>query len=497
MKRSQDIYRSALGLNVLTCLFVAAMLMLGALPFVHAHAAKGDLAGVAAAEVAQKPLKITLGKAELIDIGVPLADVLVADPSLIDVMAVQSDRLYIVGLNVGDTNIIALDDQGDIVKRLDIHVTYDLQAIQSKVDELFPAENVTVGAVHDQVILTGTASTPEQASKITNLVMHYVSDLQDEDATADELISNLIETRGEQQVMLQVKIVEATRSVLRELGIETDINDPNDLAAAQIFDGLPPNSFLSEDNFIRSVGAIGLSQDPLGAARIVADTGLHGIGQIGVLFEALEEENLANILAEPNLTAVSGEQAGFLAGGEFPVPVGRDNVGNVVVEFREFGVSLNFRPVVLSEERISMQMNTEVSSLDFENAVVLADLTVPGRDIRRAETTVEMASGASLMIAGLLQSDAVKSMSGLPGISKAPVIGDLVSSDGFERNETELIVIVTPYLVKPYADKEVVEHVPEKRTNPLAQAFAANMRREFDADSSLFDADGGFGYLLD
>jgi len=479
------------------CLFVAMCLIGGALPFSPVFAAKGDLANVKTV-ASKKPLQITLGKAELVGIGAELTDVLVADPSLIDVMAVQSDRLYIVGLQVGDTNIIALDERGDIVKRIDIHVTYDLQAIQSKIDELFPNEGVKVGAIHDQIILTGTASNPDVASKISNLVMHYVSDLQDEDGTMDELVSNLIETRGEQQVMLQVKIVEATRSVLRELGIETDINDPNELSGVQIFDGLAPSSVSGGTDFLRSVGAVGLSQTPLGAARVVADTGLDGIGQIGVLFEALEQENLANILAEPNLTAVSGEQAGFLAGGEFPVPVGRDNVGNVVVEFREFGVSLNFRPVVLSSERISLQMDTEVSSLDFENAVTLAGLEVPGRDIRRAETTVEMGSGASLMIAGLLQSEAVKGMSGLPGVSKAPVLGDLVSSDSFERNETELIVIVTPYLVKPYADKAAVDHVPTKRSNALAQAFATNIRREYgDADSDLFNGEGGFGYILD
>ncbi len=479
------------------CLIAALCLIAGALPFTSVLAAKGDLQNLNVEDVVKKPVQIMLGKAELIDMGTELADVLVADPSLIDVMAVQSDRLYIVGFNVGDTNIIALDPQGNVVKRMDIHVTYDLKAIQSTVNELFPDEDVTVGSIHDQIILTGTASNPNVASKITNLVGHYVSDLQDEDRAIDELISNLIETRGEQQVMLQVKIVEATRNVLRELGLETNINDPNELASTTIFGATQSSSLFSGTDSLATASSVALSQDPLAAARLIADTGLQGIGEIALLFEALEEQNLANILAEPNLTTISGEQAGFLAGGEFPVPVGRDNVGNVVVEFREFGVSLNFRPIVMSEDRISMQMNTEVSSLDFENAVVLADLTVPGRDIRRAETTVEMASGSSLMIAGLLQADAVKSMSGLPGISKTPVLGDLVSSDGFERNETELIVIVTPYLVKPYADEKVVEHVPKQRTNPLAQAFAANMRREFDADGALFETDGGFGYLLD
>ncbi|MFK7840511.1 MAG: type II and III secretion system protein family protein [Bdellovibrionales bacterium] len=492
MKRS---YQSCF--NVLACLFIAGCLMLGAMPFSHVFAAKGDLTSISSEKV-EKPLEITLGKAELIGIGEDLSDVLVANPALIDVMAVQSDRLYIVGLQVGDTNIIALDEEGNVVKRLDIHVTYDLQAIQSKVNELFPEEDVTVSSIHDQIILTGTASNPEVASKITNLVGHYVSDLTDDEGSIDELISSFIEARGEQQVMLQVKIVEASRNALRELGVETDINDPDELAGFQVFDGTAPSSFLSEDNFLRSVGSIGLSQPALGAARFVGDTGLDGIGQIGVLLQALEEENLANILAEPNLTAVSGEQAGFLAGGEFPVPVGRDQVGNIIIEFREFGVALNFRPIVLSSQRINLQMDTEVSSLDFDNAIILEGLEIPGLDVRRAETTIEMASGKSLMIAGLLQSEAIQSMSGLPGISKTPILGDLVSSDGFERNETELIVIVTPYLVRPYQDKKVVESVPEKqRAYPLAKAFATNIRREFDADNDLFEGEGGFGYILD
>ena len=477
-------------------ILAAACMIGGTLP--SALAAKGDLVSLSSDEIeVKKPLQITLGKAELVDVGEDLSDVLVADSSVIDVMAVQSDRLYIVGQRVGDTNIILLDEEGNLVKRLDVHVTYDLQAIQAMVDELFEGEEIRVRSIHDQIVLTGTASSADRASKIANLVSHYVSDLTDDGGSTDALISNLIETRGEQQVMLKVRIVEATRNVLRELGLETNFNDPNEAATTAIFGSTQPSSFLNGSDSFTFGSNIGLSQDPVGVGRIIADTGLRGIGEIGLFLEALEQENLANILAEPNLTTVSGEQAGFLAGGEFPVPVGRDNVGNVVVEFREFGVSLNFRPIVMSGELISMQMNTEVSSLDFENAVVLADLTVPGRDIRRAETTVEMPSGASLMIAGLLQSDAVKGMSGLPGISKTPVLGDLVSSHSFERNETELIVIVTPYLVKPYADEKVVERIPEQRTNYLANSFAANIRREYEADEDLFSEDNQFGYLLD
>ncbi|HOO81442.1 MAG TPA: type II and III secretion system protein family protein [Alphaproteobacteria bacterium] len=483
--------RAALALAAVFVVFMAPLAV---------TAAKGDLKTLQSEMKIKAPLTITLGKADLVSVEGDVSDVLVADPSIVDVMAVQSNSLYVVGVNVGDTNIIALDAMGNIVKRIDIHVAYDLQAIQSLVNELYPEETVKVGAIHDQILLTGTVSNPDVASKITNIVGHYVSDLQDEDDPIDELISNLLEVRGEQQVMLQVKIMEASRTALKELGMETYMNDPNELSTTTLFGGNPGSSVTSRgDQFTFGTGGgIALSQDAAGIAGGLIESGLRGVGLIGLELNALEERNLVNILAEPNLTAVSGEQAGFLAGGEFPVPAGRDQVGNIIIEFREFGVSLNFRPVVLSGKRISLQMNTEVSSLDFENAVTLADLVVPGLDIRRADTTVEIPSGGSLMIAGILRSDALEGMTGLPGISKTPVLGDLVKSDSFQRSETELVVIVTPYLVEPYAEEDRAAPVPKQKNNPLAQAFAANIRRVYDVeDEAIFALDEQFGYLLD
>ncbi len=477
-----------------------ALLAVLMVPTLGAIAAKGDLETLQSEMELEKPLNITLGKADLVSVDGDVSDVLVADPTVIDVMAVQSNSLYVVGKTVGDTNIIALDAQGNIVKRIDIHVSYDLRAIQSLVNELFPDETVKVGAIHDQVLLTGTVSNPEVSSKVANIVGHYVGDLQDEKATTDELISNLLDVRGEQQVMLQVKILEASRTVLKELGMETFLNDPNELSATTLFGANPSNSITNrgDELSLGTAAGIALSQDAAAILGGVFDTDIDGLGLLGLELNALEERNLINVLAEPNLTAVSGEQAGFLAGGEFPVPAGRDQVGNIIIEFREFGVSLNFRPVVLSSERISLQMNTEVSSLDFENAVTLADLVVPGLDIRRAETTVEIPSGASLMIAGILRSDALEGMTGLPGISKTPVLGDLVRSDSFQRSETELVVIVTPYLVEPYAETDRADPVPKQQSNPLAQAFAMNIRRNYEVeDESIFALDEQFGYLLD
>jgi len=477
-------------------MFFAMLALVVVVPLCAAWAAKGDLKSVEA--VVEGPTGITLGKAQLIKVDGDVSDVLVADPTVIDVAAVQSNSLYVVGLQVGDTNIIALDGEGNILDDIHIHVSYDLAAIQGLVNQLFPGEDVTVGSIHDQILLTGEVSNPGVASKVTQIVGHYVSDLTDNDGSIDELIANLLEVRGEQQVMMQVKIVEAQRNVFKELGGSTDFNDTNELAANTIFGGVQPGSQQSGDFSSSLNGNQALTQASLASLRFLADTGIDGIGDIGVFLNALEQRNLINVLAEPNLTSISGEQAGFLAGGEFPVPSGLDNVGNVVVTFREFGVSLNFRPTVLSDERISLQLNTEVSAVDNNNAVTLGGIVVPGRSIRRASTTVEVPTGGSLMIAGILQSNVMEGYSGLPGIAETPVLGDLVKSDNFTRNETELVVIVTPYLVEPYKEVELAERVPKDNSRPLAQAFAVNIRRNYEIeDESLFEAGAGFGYLLD
>jgi pilus assembly protein CpaC len=404
-----------------------------------------------------------------------------------------------VALQVGDTNILATDAKGNLIARINIHVRYDVSAIQNMVDELFPDEQVEVGSLHDQIFLKGIVSTPQAAANVANVVGHYVSDLQDQEGTVDELIANLLKVRGEQQVMLRVKIVEASRRILKELGVETNINDLNELSTATIFGNPPVESveFGDSSGLARTLSNFGLSEDPAFVGRLLGETGIRGLGLMEVLLKALEENNLVNVLAEPNLTAVSGEQAGFLAGGEFPVPRGRDNYGNIVIEMQQFGVSLNFRPTVLSGERISLLMDTEVSSLNYENAIVLSEVTVPGLDVRRASTTVELPSGGSLMIAGLLRSDNLEGMNGIPGLIDTPVLGELVKSRNFQRDETELVVIVTPYLVEPYEEKEYAEVVEEEKTRPLTEAFVTNIRRTYgDKAPDFMEEEGAFGYLL-
>lgn len=399
-------------------------------------------------------LQLTLGKAEIITLNGPISDILVADPKIADVVALQSNKLYVVGVNIGNTNMIATDQNGNVVKRLNIAVNVDTAAIEDMVHNLFPNEkDVKAHMIGNQIALTGLVSTPSAAQKIARLVAAHMGEIQKKDVKdVDEIIENLLEVRGEQQVMLRVRMLEMSRGILKELGLETNANDLAE-GAPPLFGRNPPTSSNRLGGFLGTNAGTALTQDPLGIGALILDTGIGGIGQLELLLNALQSDNLANILAEPNLTSVSGEQAGFLAGGEFPVPVGRDREGNIIIDYKEFGVSLNFKPIVLSDDRISLQLNTEVSSLNQAQGITLAEIQIPGLDVRRASTTVEINSGGTLMMAGLLSSQSIKGMAGIPGIKETPVLGDLLSSDSFNRQETELVVLVTPYLVQPFADK--------------------------------------------
>ena len=456
---------------------------LASTPMLRAHAdSKSNPISINAGKT-NDVLAVTLGKGEVLKIPGDVADVLVADPAIADVSALQADKLYIVGSRLGNTNLMVLDAQGNVLKRVDIHVKIDEAAIQAYLKELYPNENVTVKAMNGRFFLTGNVTTPDISNKIANVVAAYFT--QSSGAANMDSIVNLLAVEGEQQVMLRVKIMEVSKSLLRELGVDTEIGDTNLLSGS--------------DNLIGAVATAsgtGLTQTPFAAGGLFFDDG--NFGPLSFVLTALENDQMAQTLAEPNLTAISGEEAGFLAGGEFPIPAGRDQDGNILINYRSYGVSLNFRPVVLSSERISLQMNTEVSSVSTENTVTLNGVSVPGLSIRRASTTVEMGSGGSLMIAGLLQSNTVKGMAGLPGIRQTPILGDLISSESFQRQESELVIIVTPVLVKSFAQKQAAKKVEAPKTFPLRQAFINNIRRIYGRKApAILEQGGNFGYMLD
>ncbi len=431
--------------------FCAVAILAGDLQSAHASKASvGMLSGGKG-----NGLDIMLGKAEIIKIDGAIKDVLVADPSIVDVMAIKSDRLYIVGSSLGDTNIMALDENGDVLKKINIHVQLDTDRIQAMVNQLYPNEDVKIEALTDQVVLTGEVSNPAVANQITNLVGHYAGEIQELDRPVDEIIVNMMSVRGAQQVMLRVKIVEVARNALKDLGVGLDSN-----GGANIGD---LNGALNTNE------GLGLTA-PVQFANALLNYNSGAFGALNLNINALEQEGIVNTLAEPNLTAISGERAGFLAGGEFPIPTQLDQQGNLVYEFRPFGVSLNFLPTVMSKERISMQLTTEVSTATFERNLQLNGINVPTFNVRRAETTVELPSGGTLMIAGLIRSESISGLSEIPGVKDVPIVGDLIQSDTFQRSETELLVMITPYVVEPFAQAKAVP--ASNVIPPLSQAPA-------------------------
>lgn len=430
-------------------LLFAAIAMVCALP----HARAMDKADLSSAE--DPMVNIMLGKAEMVSLQGNVSDVLVANPSIVDVMAVKSNQLYLVGSALGDTNIMVLDEDGNVTKRINVHVQMDTRKLELMIKELYPNESVSVKALTDQLVLTGHVSTPAVSNSIGMLVANYAAEIQNVSARSiDEVVVNMLTVAGEQQVMLKVKIIEASRSALKDLGLETRLSG-GDLGRV--------------GTTIAAAAGLGLTS-PVSLGALALDYTSGSFGPMSFLARALEEEGIVNTLAEPNLTAISGEQAGFLAGGEIPIATEIDRNGNLIYEFRPFGVSLNFRPTVMSENRISMQMTTEVSNATYDDNLQLQGISVPTFNVRRAETTVELPSGGTLMIAGLLQSDSISALTQIPGVGKVPVVGDLLKSDSFQRNESELVVMITPYLVKPFAQNEAAPVAP-----PVDKTSAADV----------------------
>lgn len=357
------------------------------------------LPAAAAAQKAEKPgfdigrtengriIHLTRGKAEIVTTSHPIADVIVANPGIVDVRALKSNHLSLAALSLGSTNVILLDETGNLVQSLNVQVSVDEAGLKSAIKSLFPNEkNVTVKTLNDDIILGGQVSNAANASAIRDLALRF--------AAGEDDVVNLMDVAGEQQVMIKVRVLEVSRSVLNELGIETEYS----------------GNFLNGEaaGSLNVANGLGLTIDP--AYAIGSFTYANGgVGPLNVIIRALERDGMVNTLAEPNLTAVSGENARFLAGGEYPIPTSRDRDGNIVYEYKPFGVSLSFKPVVLDNDRINLQVQTEVSEVSSET-LPLPGITVPSFTVRRAETTVELGSGGSLILAGLIELQAVRSM---------------------------------------------------------------------------------------
>lgn len=455
-------------------------------------------------------VKLSLGKADTVDLPGNVADILVADPGVADVGALRSDRLYVVGRSVGNTNVLAFDDAGELLAHIDVHVRVDEKTLRDTLKEFFPKENIQARTVNEDIVLTGQVSSPAVANQVRDMAGRFTGEGQ--------TVMDLMSVRGEQQVVLRVKIMEANRSALREIGVDTDFT----LDRGMLSDGA---SLAGIGGGVGAASILGLTQTPF-AQGSITNVAQGIFDDLDIAVQALERRGLVSTLASPNLTAISGESAGFLAGGEFPVPTGIDNNGNIVIEFKPFGVSLTFRPTVLSGERISLQLRTEVSSLVESDGIELQNVQIPGISVRRAETTVEMGSGGGLMIAGLIKSEMTRAMNSVPGIADIPILGELFKSRSFDQEESELLIMVNVLLVKPYAERtarlldeqesgltQLAKAVPAAlpvqpdpseedapiQPDPLAAVFSDNLRQVYGSKRVPKDLEtsSGYGYILD
>lgn len=424
---------------------------------------------------ADESIHLSIGKAEVIQLNGEASEVLVSSPDIVDVSLPSSNRLYLMARGTGDANIFVFGENGEVMHRFELHVSIDEAVLQQTILDVLPDEEIEVRSVNRDLIVTGEYTSVSAAATARTIISRFVD--------SDANLIDLTTIRGQQQVMLRVRIVEVEKNILNELGLGGSLSD------------VVGNSTLS----LASVATNGLTELPFMTGSLLYSSS--SFGPVSLAVQALERDGMAHILAEPNLTALSGETASFLAGGEFPIPVAQDQSGAITIEFRKFGVSLAFTPTVMNDERIVLRLGTEVSSLSQEGQIELDNITIPALAVRRAETTIEMSSGGTLMIAGLLKSEASDSASGVPGAMDVPILGQLFRSDSFRANESELLIIVTALLVEPYGTPIAETATPPTETLPynsvsdlgLEQSIEEGYGNNSIAETSL----NGAGYIID
>jgi len=420
---------------------VAALTLNPALTPVVASDYRVPLPVMADGQTNARPVSIGVGKSVVVDLPRDIKDVLVADPKIANAVVRSSQRAYIIGAAIGQTNIVFFDASGQQMAAYDIAVTRDLNGVRAALRQMFPNSDLHIEGVGDGVVLTGSAANPIEAQQAGDMAARLAGGV--------DKVVNSITVRGRDQVMLKVTVAEVQRSIIKQLGIDLSAN----LSYGSTVVNFNNNNPFTANNA------------PL-VANNALKTSFGSTPSVQATLRAMESAGVVRTLAEPNLTAISGESATFISGGEFPIPTGvtcqtttSGAIGQCVqtVSFKKFGISLNFTPVVLTEGRISLRVMTEVSEISSENALKggAGGTTIPSVKTRRAETTLEIPSGGSMAMAGLIQQQTKQAINGLPGMMEIPVLGSLFRSRDFVNNQTELAVIVTPYVVRAVAQKDL------------------------------------------
>lgn len=428
---------------------------------VAAGGMSGTTAPGAAQTVAAQPsatIALSIGRGRLVTLARPMSDIFVADDKIADVQVRSPTQLYIFGKTAGETTIYATAKGGAVVYSTTVRVGSNIDSVQQMLTLAMPDSRIVATAINGMVLLTGTVGTPDDASQAEQLTQAFVGD--------QVKVLSRLKTATPLQVNLQVKIAEVSRNYAKNIGVNLTSRDNSGGFLFNVAQGrqgtittspgVPgqPNAPVDEtgakpgDSIYKFPGA-----PAFGTALGFAG---HALGMDLLTSLDLGEQNgQVTTLANPNLTAISGETGSFLAGGEIPIPISQ-GLGAVSVEYKQYGISLAFTPTVLADGRISLRVRPEVSQLSSNGAVQISGTTIPALSTRRAETTVELGSGQSLMIGGLLQNTQNNSISQAPGLGNVPVLGALFRSNAWQRGETELVIVITPYLVKPVNANDIV-----------------------------------------
>jgi len=456
-------------------------------------------AGPAVAQAVTNPaqdLVLSIGRGQLVTVPDTMSDVFVANENVADVQVKSQRQLYVFGKAGGETTVYASNSAGSIVWSANVRVGSNIDSIDEMLHLAMPEANIQVATMGtNTVLLTGTVAAPEDAAEAERLVSAFVGE-------TTNVISRL-RMATPLQVNLRVRIAEVSRSLVRQLGMNLTTIDGTGGFKFGLSRGRQPGSFVTTDpNLPLGMGSnvTGYTIDPtsctnpadITTCKIVAKPGtnitpgnnttLAGLGRflgldiLGAL-DAGETQGLVTTLSEPNLTALSGETAEFLAGGEFPIPMSQ-GLGTTSVEYKKYGVSLAYTPTVLANGRISIRVRPEVSELSTQGAVTLSNFTIPALTVRRAETTVELGSGQSFMIAGLLSNSAQNTIDKTPGAGDIPILGNLFRSTEFRKGQTELVIVVTPYLVRPVNDADIALPTDGFQTAPAAEQFFLNKEHD-------------------
>jgi pilus assembly protein CpaC len=407
----------------------------GALAFVVALVliALAGAASAATVIAGRQPLVVDIDQAQLIQLPEPATTVFVANPDIADVQVPSTSKFVVFGKKAGTTTIYAMAGDGKVTSYT-VTVRHPVNDIVSAIKQQVPGAQISVESMPGGVTISGNVASPRDAQRVRQIATDFLG--------AKEDISFNVAVAGSAQVNLRVRVAEVSRQTNKQFGFNWDALYNNGSIAVGLLTG---RSFLSGfGNFLPSPNT------PQPYSFGIGGKSSGGSANINTLIDALESENLITILAEPNLTASSGESANFLAGGEFPIPVAQSN-NTLSIEFKKFGVGIDFSPTVFDANRMSIKVRSEVSQLSTQGAITVGGLQIPGIAVRRAETTVDLSSGQSFAIAGLFQNNVNTQIQQFPWLGDVPVLGALFRSPNFQRQESELVIIVTPYIVQPAA----------------------------------------------